>query len=198
MDAVSIVETKIDASFPSAQLVFEGYHWPYRLDISCQGGGILVYVKSLIPSRCLSCENLCNSIQDVHLEINLRKEKWLVISIYRPPLQNLEYFLNKLTKMIDFFADTYENYLIMGDFNIEQSDPSLKTFLNSSKLYNLITSNTCFKGKGFCIDLFLANRRYSFKFSGSYETDISDHHHMICTMLKSFFNNTEPKLLNYR
>ena len=28
--------------------------------------------------------------------------------------------------MIDFFADTYDNYLIMGDFNIEQSDPSLK------------------------------------------------------------------------
>ena len=26
----------------------------------------------------------------------------------------------------------------------------------------------------------------------------SGHHHMICTMLKSCFNNAEPKLLNYR
>ena len=100
--------------------------------------------------------------------------------------------------MTDFFADTYDNYLIMGDFNIEQIDPSLKTFLNSSNLYNLIKSNTCFKGKGSCIDLFLTNRKYSFKFSGSYETDISDHHHMIYIMLKSCFNNTEPKFLNYR
>ena len=35
-------------------------------------------------------------------------------------------------------------------------------------------------------------------FSGSYETGISDCHHMIYTMLKSCFSNTEPKLFNYR
>ena len=35
-------------------------------------------------------------------------------------------------------------------------------------------------------------------FNGSYETGISDHHHMIYTMLKSCFDNTEIKLLNYR
>ena len=121
-----------------------------------------------------------------------------MISSYRPPLQNSEYFLNNITVMIEFFADTYDNYLIMGDFNLEQSYPSLKAFLNSSNLYNLIKSNTCFKGKGSSIDLFLTNRKYSFKFSGSYETGINDHHHMIHTMLKSCFNNPEPKLLNYR
>ena len=77
-------------------------------------------------------------------------------------MQNNEYFLNNLTKMIDFFADTYDNYLIMGDFNIERSDPSVKTFLNSSNLYNLIKSDTCFKGKGSCIELFLTNRKNSF------------------------------------
>ena len=151
VDVISIAETKIDASFPSAQFVFEGYHSPYRLDVSNRSGGIPVYVKSSIPSRRLSCENLCDSIQAVPFEINLRKEKWLVISIYRPPSHNSEYFLNNLTKMIDLFADTYDNYLIMGDFNMEPSDPSLKAFLNSNNLYNLIKSNTCFKGKGSCI-----------------------------------------------
>ena len=165
VDVISIAETKIDASFPSAQFVFEGYHSPYRLDVSNRSGGILVYVKSKIPSRCLSCENLCDSIQAVPF---------------------------------DLFADTYDNYLIMGDINMEPSDPSLKTFLNSNNPYNLIKSNTCFRGKGSCIDIFLTNRKYSFKCSDSYETGISDHHHMIYTMLKSCFNNTEPKLLNYR
>ena len=100
--------------------------------------------------------------------------------------------------MIHFFADTYDNYLIMGDFNREQNDPSLRAFLNSNNLYNLIKSNTCLHGKGSCIDLFLTHIRYLFKFSGSYETGISDHRHMIYTVLKSCFNNTEPKLLNYR
>ena len=93
-----------------------------HLDISSKSGGVLVYVKSSIRSRRLSCENLCNFIEAVSFEINSRKEKWLVISIYRPPSQSSVYFLNNLTKLIDFFADTYENYLIMCDFNIELSD----------------------------------------------------------------------------
>ena len=54
--------------------------------------------------------------------------------------------------MIELFDDTYENYLIMSNFNIERNDTSLKAFLNNSNLYNLIKSNTCFKGKDSCID----------------------------------------------
>ena len=62
----------------------------------------------------------------------------------------------------------------------------------------MIKSNTCFKGKGSCIDQILANRKYSFKHSNSVETGISDHHHWIYTMLKITFSNTEPKLVHYR
>ena len=58
-----------------------------------------------------------------------------MISIYRLPSQNIEHFLNNLMKMIDFSADTYDNYLITGDVNIERSDPSLKAFLNSINLW---------------------------------------------------------------
>ena len=86
-------------------------------------------MKSSIPSRSLLCNEDCNSIQAIPFEINLRKEKWLVISIYRPPSQNSEYFLNSLTKIIDYFANTYDNYLIMGDFNLEPSDSALMGFL---------------------------------------------------------------------
>ena len=58
VDIVSVAETKLDASFPSAQFTLERYHIPYRLDINNKSGGILVYVKSSIPSRCLSSEEL--------------------------------------------------------------------------------------------------------------------------------------------
>ena len=158
-DVISLVETKIDASFPSVQFIFEGYHWLYRLDISSKSGGILLYVKSSIPPRRPSCENLCNSIQAVPFEINFKKEKRLVIPIYYLPLQNRKYFLHHLKKIIDFLADIYGNQSIMGNFNIEQSDPSLKAFSSSNNLLNLIKSNTCFKGKGSCIERFLINKR---------------------------------------
>ena len=80
---------------------------------------------------------------------------------------------------------------------MEQNDYFSKAFLDSYNLNNLIKS-TCFKRKGSCIELFLTNRKYSFKLSGSYETDISDDHYMIYTMLKSCLSNSEPKLLRYR
>ena len=54
-DIVSIAETKIDAFFPSAQFVLDGYHQPYCMDVTEQKGGILVYVKSLILSHRLTC-----------------------------------------------------------------------------------------------------------------------------------------------
>ena len=36
------------------------------------------------------------------------------ISIHRPPSQNSEYFLNSLTTIIDYFANAYDNHLILG------------------------------------------------------------------------------------
>ena len=78
----------MDSSFPTSQFPLGNYHTPYRLDISSKRGGILVYIKLNIPTRQLNCGNLCKSIQVVSFEINLRKEKWLVISIYRLPSKN--------------------------------------------------------------------------------------------------------------
>ena len=180
------------------QFTLEGYHTPYHLHINNKSGGILVYVKSSIPSSCLCYEELRISIQAITFEINLRKEKWLVISIYRPPLQNSEHFLNSLTKIIDYFANTYDNHLILGDFNLQPTDSALMGFLESSSLTDLIKTNNCFKGKGSCVDLILTNRKFSFKFTSTYETRTSDHRHMVYTMLKSCFQNTKPKFFNYR
>ena len=70
-----------------------------------------------------------------------------MISIYRPPSQNSEYFLNSLTKIIDYFANTYDDHLILSDFNLEPTDSALMEFLDSNSLTNLIKTNTCFKHK---------------------------------------------------
>ena len=121
-----------------------------------------------------------------------------MILIYRPPSQDSGFFIHSLTEIIDHFATKYDNHLIMGDFNMEPNNRMFKDFLDSNNLTNLIKTNTCFKGKGSSIDLILTNRKYSFKYTSSYETGLSDHHHMIYTMLKSSFINIEPKLLNYR
>ena len=117
--------------------------------------------------------------------------------MYWSPSQDSEFFLNSLTIVLDHFTKTYDNYLIMGDFNLKPHDKRLGYFSNSNNLVNLVKTNTCFKGSGSCIDLILMNRKYFFKNTTSYETGLSDHHHMILTMLKTTFQQKEPNCLIY-
>ena len=44
VDIVSIAETKLDATFPSAQFTLEGYHTPNRLDINNKSVYIYTYM----------------------------------------------------------------------------------------------------------------------------------------------------------
>ena len=50
VDILCVAETKIDNSFPTAQFSWPGYHKPYRLDISDRKEGLLVYIRSHLPS----------------------------------------------------------------------------------------------------------------------------------------------------
>ena len=88
------------------------------------------------------------NIQIKPFEINLRKEKCLFVSIYKPPSQSNQYFLDTLGDLLDFYSQDYDNKVILGDFNLEPSNPSIVSFMNSQNLFNLVKSNTCFKGKG--------------------------------------------------
>ena len=108
-----------------------------------------------------------------------------MISIYQPPSQNSDFFLNSLTSIIYHFTKRFDNYIIVGLFNLEPSNKTLKHFLNSNGLHNLIKEHTCFKGKGSLTDLILTNRKFSFKNTQSFETGLSNHHHMVYAMLKT-------------
>ena len=141
MDKVGILivaKTEIDASFETAQFLAEGYHKPYRLDVSEKSGGILVSINSPMSSRQFHRGNLNWSIQEATLEINLRKEKCLVISVYRPPSQNSECSLHELDKLADYFPVSYDNHVITGDFSLEPTNSLLKNFMNRNALYSLI------------------------------------------------------------
>ena len=60
VDIFTIAETRLDGSFPTAQFEVKGYYSPFRLDITNKSGGLLVYIKSSIPSRKLSCDDICS------------------------------------------------------------------------------------------------------------------------------------------
>ena len=68
----------------------------------------------------------------------------------------------------------YDDLLIMGDFNLEPNYSRMKSLLNINRCTNLIKTNTCFNGAGSSIDFILTNRTYSFQYTISYETGLSD------------------------
>ena len=137
----------------------------------------MVYIKPHLPSKLLSTHNISNDIQVIPFEVNLRKEKWMFICIYRPPKQNNQYFLENLSSTDDHYSSIYDNYIFHC--------PALTSFMQSFNLFNLIRTNKCFKGKGCFIDLILTNRKYYFKHSSTFETGLSDHHHLVYSMLKT-------------
>ena len=102
-------------------------------------------------------------IQIILFELNLRKEKWMFMGIYRPPAQNKQYFLENLYMSVDHYLSIYDNHIILRNFNMEPNSPILILFMRSLNLFNIIKSNTCFKGSGTFIDFILANRKYCFK-----------------------------------
>ena len=199
IDVLAIAETKLDDSFPEGQFLLSTYKQPYRLDISEKSGGLLVYVNSDIPSRHLTDISFPDDIQAVPIELNLRKQKWLIILLYTPPSQNKEYFLSHMTNIIDFYTNRYDNYILIGDFNLEPNTKQVAHFLERHCLTNLVKDKTCFKSpKGTCIDLILTNRGRSFQHTSVFETGLSDHHLLIYTMLKTTFCKLPPKIIKYR
>ena len=122
----------------------------------------------------------------------------MFVSIYKPPLQSNNYFLDTLNDLLDFYSGIYDNKVVFGDFNLEPTNPVMINFMDSQNFTNLIKNNTCFKGVGSCIDLILTNRKYCFKNTSSYETGISDHHHLIFSIMKATFASEEPKNFFYR
>ena len=79
------------------------------------------------------------------------------------------------------------------------SNKNMKDLCDIFELSHLIKDPTCFKSSNTsCIDNFYTNKNAMFFHSSAVETGISDHHSLICTMLRSTFCKGPPKLIYYR
>ena len=93
----------------------------YKLDDlppSGRSGGLLVFMKSHLPTRQLKKLKIPMDIQIIIFVVNFGKEKWIALSVYKPPAQDATYFFNWLSQIIDFYNVTKEKQVIMEDFNL--------------------------------------------------------------------------------
>ena len=106
VDILTIAETKLDSSFPTAQFTVDGCSEPYRKDRNANGSGLLVHVKEDIPSREINSHpQTSKSFDVIVVELNFRKSKWLLINTYKPPSINsilfcdVQFYLVLFTKL---------------------------------------------------------------------------------------------------
>ena len=190
-----ISEAKIDSSFPSVQFHLEGYAAPYRLDRNANGGGILLYVREDIPLNLLNTDL---SIEEFFVEIRLRKKTWLLCSSYNLKKNLIANHLNCIGRNLDSHLGQYENFILMGDFNVEPNDANMKDFCQIYGCKNIVKDKTCFKNpiNPTCIDSIITNRPKSFKGSEVLETGLSVFHRMSLTVMKVFCNKQNRKSIN--
>lgn len=164
VDILTIAESKLDISFPNEQFQLLNFNSPYRLDVTERSGGLLTYVRKGMLSRLLTEFVFPNDIQVVPIELNLRKQKWLILSVYRPPKQPSTYFLEKLSEAVMFYSN-YDNILINGDMNLEPTNSELLNFLEINSFYNHMKEKTCWKSAlGSTIDLMISNKKLTHEF----------------------------------
>ena len=124
LDIFSVAETKLYSSLAESQFILPGMRQPFRSDVSSRKGGLLVFVNNDIPSQSF---HRTEDIQAIFLKINLKQRKLLVDSVYQ------DKFLSSIGGLHDHYLKSYEDFVIMADFNANESDPAMGTFLNQHK-----------------------------------------------------------------
>ena len=163
IDILMISETKLDNSFPVSQFLIDSYTPPFRLDRDNNVGGIMLFfVREDIPCKLLSVEN--HPVEGFHVESNLRKTKWLLYWSCNPNRCKIDFHLENLNRSLALYSSHYENFIILGDFNVEANDSAVSVFSDTYDLKSLIKEPTCYKNpqKPSFIDLILTSKTAKF------------------------------------
>ena len=200
VDVLVLTETKIDDSFPTSQFLIDGFSTPYRMDRNRYGGGILIYVREDIPSKELKRHDFPSDIEGIFIELNLKKVKWLLLGTYHPPSLTDSYYFEKLSNSLDLYLDTYDKFVLTGDFNAQEHEVEINEFLMKYDAKCIVKEPTCYKSmeSPTCIDLFLTNSPLSFQDTQTFVNGISDFHKLVLSTLKIKFTKANPKEVTYR
>ena len=101
-------------------------------------GGIMLFVKDGIITFPLDRYSFPMGFEAFCIELNLRKEKWIIFCIYNPHNRFIKDHLKDLGKATEFYSKTYENNIIMGDFNAEILELNLASFCTFHNFKSLI------------------------------------------------------------
>ena len=128
------------------------------------------------------------SIESFYIEI-----KWLLVYLYIPNKNLISNHLKKIGKDLDNYCSKYDNFILLGDLNLEPTESAIRDFNEINNCKNVIKETTCFKNSlKPCIDLIITNRPKSFQNSVTVETRLSDFYKM--AVMKVFYKKNKNQI----
>jgi hypothetical protein len=168
-----------------------------------KNGGVGIFVKQGIIFKKIKMEKFCNEL-DLELScIKLIKENIVIISMYRSPKGNLEFFFPNFELAVKSIMNKGSSVAICGDYNIEMLDVKEQKsidFLNLLRSLNLSCSVRAPTRGNSCIDNILVNFKDSLYKIITFMGHFADHNsHIIdisintSTYKRSNTSNTSDK-----
>ena len=102
----------------------------------CPPQNRLKLIRKDIPSKLLSIEN--QPIEGIYIKRNFRKKKWLLCRTNNPHRNNIDNHLDSLSRNVALYSSLYDNYNIIGDFNIEADSKEMSSFCDTFNVTSLI------------------------------------------------------------
>ena len=92
-----------------------GFNTPFRLDRNSNGRDIMLFVRWDVPAKLITSET--PSVQGLYIEVRLRKQRWFIRCSYNPNESIISQHVDALGKSMDLYSSTYENFILLNDFN---------------------------------------------------------------------------------
>ena len=200
VDYLAISESKLDASFPSAQFPAHDYSL-YRQDVSSSSGGLLIYVRADLPHRRLNYAEINeHGFESLCMEITVGKTTTVLACIYKHPKLKNDAFKCYLSNMADSLFRTHSDLVFLGDMNCCPSkSTTIQDFCEIYGLTNLITEPTCHKGDvSTLLDVILVTNPRRYLGTLNSECNISDFHNIIGAATRRFAPSLKPQKIIYR
>ena len=130
-------ETHLDDTIDSNSLLIEGFDTPIRKDRTRNGGGVMIYLSSLLNyKRRPDLEK--HRLETIWVEIKLKSQIILICCYYRSDfIVSQSTFINELQPFIEQALDYTPNIILLGDINVDFINLSNTQILDCPTLFNL-------------------------------------------------------------
>ena len=89
----------------------------------------MFYFNEGIPCKVLVNQTVSPNVEMMAVEFHQMKRKWLLLGVYKPPIQSDSEFTEEIIRTFNHFIPSYENILLLDDINMTTENLHLNNLM---------------------------------------------------------------------